>query len=471
MSAAGPTILDVVDDPQVFGPAFRGGSWTAWRAFLASVFGLPMDEAMRAIYRECTGHSMAPSSPAREAWLIIGLWGGKSRIAALVAVFLACFRDHAGILAPGEVGTIMLLAADRRQARTLMRYIVGLLERAPMLAALVVQRTAESITLSNRITFEIHTASFRAVRGYTIVAAISDEIAFWRSDESANPDVEIMNAIRPAMSTVPGALLLCISPPYARRGALWDAYHKHFGREGDLVLVWQARTLTMNPLIDPDIIGTTYEADPIAADAEYGGQFRRDLEAFVSHEVVDAVLIPGRHELPPLPARTYVAFVDPAGGSGSDSMTLAVAHRENDRAVLDCLVERKPPFSPEAVVAEFADVLTRYGLSRVMGDRFAGAWPAEQFAKRRHQLRSVRQGQVRNLLSLPARAQLPPRGSPRRSPTRRPALGLGTAHELGRQGQRRSRSQCARRSHQQRRRRSVARGRRGTSPLAGWGPH
>jgi hypothetical protein len=58
---------------------------------------------------------------------------------------------------------------------------------------------------------EVHTASFRAVRGYTVVACIADEVAFWRSDESANPDVEIPNGLRPGMATVPGALLLCIS--------------------------------------------------------------------------------------------------------------------------------------------------------------------------------------------------------------------------------------------------------------------
>ena len=53
------------------------------------------------------------------------------------------------------------------------------------------------------------------------------------------------------MATVPGALLLGISSPYARRGALWDAYKTHYGQADDPVLVWQADTRSMNPTSGP----------------------------------------------------------------------------------------------------------------------------------------------------------------------------------------------------------------------------
>jgi len=74
-----------------------------------------------------------------------------------VAAYLACFRDYRRVLARGERGHVMVLAADRRQARVVFRYIVGLLEAVPMLAALIERRTAEAIHLSNRITVEVHT--------------------------------------------------------------------------------------------------------------------------------------------------------------------------------------------------------------------------------------------------------------------------------------------------------------------------
>jgi hypothetical protein len=74
-------------------------------------------------------------------------------------------------------------------------------------------------------------------------------------------------------------------------------------------------------------------------------------------------------------------LVSNVGGS-ADSMTLAIAHQEREIGVLDCLREIKPSFSPESVVAEFADLLKRYRITKVKGDRYAGEWPREQFAKR-----------------------------------------------------------------------------------------
>jgi len=373
------TILEAIRDPALFGSFFRNReSWRAWEAFLAALFGLKLSKQQLATYRQHTGRERPPGSQAPEAWLIVGRRGGKSRIAALVAVYLACFRDYSGVLAPGERGTLPVIASDRYQARTVFGYITGLLDGVPMLAQMIERRTQTGIELTNRVTIEVHTASFRAIRGYTIIGAVCDEIAFWRSDESANPDTEILNGLRPGMATIPGALLLCISTPYARRGALWDAYRRHYGQDRDPVLVWQAPTRAMNPTVDERLIAAEYERDEAAAAAEYGAQFRRDVETFVSREAVDAVVVPGRRELPPVRGVQYVGFVDPSGGS-QDAMTLAIAHNQDGRAVLDALRERKPPFSPESVVREFADLLKTHGVTTVTGDRYAGEWPRERF--------------------------------------------------------------------------------------------
>jgi hypothetical protein len=64
---------------------------------------------------------------------------------------------------------------------------------------------------------------------------------------SANPDKEILDALRPAMATFPGARMFCVSSPYARRGVLFDASRRHHGKNGDPVRFWKAPTNQMNP--------------------------------------------------------------------------------------------------------------------------------------------------------------------------------------------------------------------------------
>jgi hypothetical protein len=376
-------IIEAATDPKVFGPFFKDAqTWSAWRTFLKVLFGIPLDGGERQLFRECTGREEPEKGGHSEAWLIIGRRGGKSFVLALIAVFLASFRDWRPFLGPGEVATIMVIAQDRRQARHIMRYVKGLLGGVPMLARSVRGETRETITLTNRVLIEIHSASFRSTRGYTIVAALLDELAFWPTDNAAEPDYEVVNAISPGMATIPGAMLLCASSPYARKGALWDAHRKHFGKDGDPVLVWQADTRRMNPTVPQRWIDEKMERDPASAAAEYGAQFRSDIESFINREAVEACVSIGVRERPPLSGTWYKAFVDPSGGSGTDSMTMAIGHREGGHAVIDVVREVRPRFSPEAVVEEFCPLLRAYHVSSVQGDKFAGEWPREQFKKR-----------------------------------------------------------------------------------------
>jgi hypothetical protein len=397
------TLIDVLNDPQLFASQFApSDAWAAWRTVLRALFGLPMTADDRARYVAHTGRHVPPTSPAREAWLIVGRRGGKSRIAALVAVYLACFLDYRPTLAAGERATVMVIAADRRQARVVLRYIAGFFDGVQLLRPLIQRHTAEALHLTTRVTIEVHTASFRAVRGYTVAAAICDEIAFWRSEESANPDTEILAALRPAMATVPSAMLLCLSSPYARRGALWEAYRAHYGQEGDAVLVWQAPSRVMNPQLDEAVVRAAYATDESAAAAEYGAEFRRDIEGFLTRETIDVCVEKGCRERAPHSDVRYLAFVDPSGGA-ADAMTLAIAHYDDRRVVLDALAECRPPFSPEAVVEDFARVLATYHVTSVLGDRYGGEWPREAF--RRHGVAyevadTVRSDLYRDLLPL-----------------------------------------------------------------------
>lgn len=369
---------------EVMGPDWYTDDWTAWRSFIKTMFGEHQTEEELAIFRKCTALQDPPGKMQREAWLPVGRRGGKSRILALVAVYLACCMRWQRYLAPGEKGFISVLAAQRKQAAQIMGYVKGAIAGHPMLKSMLAgQPLVESVELVGSMVIEVVTASITAVRSRTVVAALCDEIAFWRSDESsANPDEEILNALRPAMLTIPSSILLGASSRYARRGALWNNYRDHYGKP-DGPLVWSADTVTMHPSVDPEFIRTEYERDPIAAASEYGLEFRSDVAAFVQREVVEAAVIRGVFERLPSSGIRYFGFVDPAGGSGADSMTLAISHKDRTtgKGVLDVLREVRPPFNPEGVVAEFVETLKSYKVMRVRGDHYAGEWPRVQFRK------------------------------------------------------------------------------------------
>ncbi|MER8564269.1 hypothetical protein NKH85_04905 [Mesorhizobium sp. M0924] len=374
-------ILEACESPWLFAPWFTKNrdAYATWFAFLAALFGLPMSDDQLAAFKHHTGRTEAPTEAGSEAWLIVGRRGGKSFAMALVAVFLACFFEYRQYLAPGERATVLVIAADRRQARVIIRYIKAMLTKIPSLALLIDRETADSFDLTNSVTIEVGTASFRSTRGYTYAAVLADEIAFWRTDDAAEPDFAILDAVRPGMATVPNAMLLCASSPYARKGALWDAYRRYWGKDGT-PLVWKATTREMNPTVRQSVVDAALERDHAAASAEWLAEWRADIEAFVTREVVEACVTLNVTERARANGIAYKAFVDPSGGS-NDSMTLAIGHRADGKAVLDATRERKPPFSPEGVVSDFAALLKSYGISSVTGDRYAGEWPREQFRK------------------------------------------------------------------------------------------
>lgn len=379
------SIVDVMTDPQLLGAVFGGPTWAPWRAIIATLFGRyhTLSPEAQALVRRLTARTRFPREPFAQFVVVGGRRLGKTYINALLVIFCAVFRTYR--LAPGERGVVFCLAADKKQARVLFRYVRGLLTSVPMLAALIRHETKESISLSNGIDIEIHVSSYRSLRGYTIVAAVADELAYWFSEDgSANPDTEVLNALIPAMATVqPSALLSCISSPYARRGALWDLHQRSHGKDDDSrTLCVQSATWQLNPLLPEDspLIRQAYADDPAKAAAEWGGVFRTDVESFISKEVVEACTIRGRYELPPLADTDYAAFVDPSGGS-KDAFTLAIGHRDHRSGmrVLDAVRVTKPPFAPSVVVQEYAALLRTYRIHQISGDRYAGLWPTEQF--------------------------------------------------------------------------------------------
>jgi hypothetical protein len=373
------TLRQALADPQLLGGMLAGDSWDGWRTLLIAAMGEPLLDAERAVFTKLTGRQREPLQRIEELVAVVGRRGGKSRASAVLAAYLGGLCEHPLVL--GERGVLLCIAPDQRQAKITLEYCAAAFDASPILRQLVVNRTADALELANNISIEVRSASFRRLRGPTYVAVIADEAAFWYSEEfSANTDTEILNACRPGLSTTSGPLIIA-SSPYARRGVLWETFKRHYGADGDpRILVAQGASRDLNPSLPQTVVDRAMERDVASASAEYLGQFRSDIESFISIEAVQACVSPSTRERQPAAEWRYKAFVDPSGGS-SDSFALAIAHCESGFAVLDLLLERRPPFSPEAVVEEMCRTVKRYRIARVTGDRWGSGFVVEQFRK------------------------------------------------------------------------------------------
>jgi hypothetical protein len=378
--AARTSLRVALQDPALLGGAIPGDSWLGWRALLLAIMGEALEPAELELFRKLTERAESPVERVSGFYGVIGRRGGKSRAIATLLAYLSCLVNYRGRLATGETGIALCIGPSQEQSQIVKDYAAGILEASPVLRTLIRRTTNETIELTNGIEIHVRSASFRRLRGVTCICCVCDEAAFWFSDESANPDVEILNAVKPSLATTHG-LLAVISSPYARRGVLWDAFRTNFGPSGNpSVLVARGTTRDLNPSLSQDYIDKEYEKDPASAAAEYGAEFRTDIESFVTSESIEACIEPGIRERLPVLANVYSAFIDPSGGA-FDAFTMAIAHKEGKTSVLDAIREVRPPFAPEGVVQEFCSLLRNYKIFAVRGDKYGGEWVTEQFRK------------------------------------------------------------------------------------------
>lgn len=376
------SIIDAMNDPEAFGPWFAGPSWSAWRSILKAAHALPMTPEELATFSELAGGRAPPKHRVRELWIVAGRRAGKDSIASLLATYAATIEQaHFGRLRPGEQASIQCVAVDRDQSRIVLGYTKAFFRDIPDLGAMLARETRFGVELTNDIEITVATNSFRQARGRTILLAVFDECAFWRDEASASPDLEIYRAVMPGLATLPNSMLVGISSPYRKAGLLYDKWRAHFGTDSDDVLVIQAASLALNPTLDPAIVAHAYEADPAAAMAEWGGMFRDDIGSYVPTELIEAAVDVGVLVRPPKQGTAYRGFVDAASGVGQDSFAVAIAHKDGNEIHVDLAHEIRPPFSPDAAVAECAALLKGYGLRSCVGDKYSAGFVIEGFAK------------------------------------------------------------------------------------------
>jgi hypothetical protein len=305
---------------------------------------------------------------------------------SVLSVYLACLCDWADDLSLGERGMALFMAPTERQAGVAHRYAEAVVDNVKVLSRLVRSRTVNSIALRRPIDIETQPANWRFSRGSTAISIALDECAFlYTADDAANSDTELMVALKPSLATTGGPMLLTSSPSNME-GIVYKLWKRHYGAQGDpRILVVQSDSRTLNPSLRQSVVDRAYEEDPTSAEAEYGGAFRQPVSAYLERSVIEKAIDKGITGRTIIPRVTYFAFVDVAGGTGSDSYCLAIGHNVMDGGriihVVDVLVEVRPPFNPDEVTAQAAELLRQWRISRVNGDSYAAGYSITAFAR------------------------------------------------------------------------------------------
>jgi hypothetical protein len=387
------TLSRALTDPALFGGTFAAPSFWTWRTLAKVIDGEPLTEPREIeLFKECTGRtrllSTSSLTPVRRIVVLVGRRGGKDRFLSAVAVWRAALcADWRKYISAGEQAVVILLGADKRQAGILRRYCEGLLQ-VPLLAAEVTRSTGEVTEFRNGASLEIATNDSRLVRGRSAIAVLGSEASHWKTDEYvASSDEEVVGAAEPSLSMCPdGGLLLLGSSVHRKRGFMYRKYRQLHGNDDVEDICWFAPSVVMNPKLPPSVVDKALIDDAPRARAAYQNIFREDISDFVPVDVIEACTDFGVRERAPVVsgAIKYIGFCDAAGGTGKDSFTLAVAHREvnsrNRSVVLDLVREHRPRFVPAAVIAEYAAILRAFKVIELQGDGFAGGFHSDEWA-------------------------------------------------------------------------------------------
>jgi hypothetical protein len=374
------TMRKALNTPDLLGGVMAKPSWSKWKILLIAAAGERLTPAERVVFKQLTGRNKEPGELVNTFAALAGRRSGKSFALAIFLVWISCLVDHRDTLTVGETGVALCIAQSQRVARIIKDYVVGIISASPVLSTMLVNTTADTVELKDKIVIEVRPCSAKTSRGMSCVCICCDELAHWYvSTDFVDPDVEVLSSLRPTSLTTRGPTLMS-SSVYARAGVLYDTWKQHYGPDGDpSILVCFGTSRDLNDSLSQSEIDREIERDPIRNRAEYLSEFRSDVSGFIDRAVV-MECVNDYLELLPDPTMSYFCFQDSATGiEGGDSYAASIMHRAADgKVVVDALREARPPFSPTQVINDIIVPLCKaYNVVAITGDNFGGNFAQE----------------------------------------------------------------------------------------------
>lgn len=377
-------IIEAIRDPKLFRPFLANANdslhtWAGWLTILKAIYGIKISNQKSVeFFRHATGRdpSKLPSDGFDQFLGLIGRRSGKSRITSVIAAYEAALGRRWEYCQAGETPYVAIISPQKQNSKAIKRYIRAIFD-APMLKGYIVDEQSDGFTLKNRVEIRILSGDV-AIRGTTCICVCLDEVCMHGSEEDARlkTDTELVRACEPTLMTT-GGKLLAISTPKARRGWAFEEYERAFANdEADDILVVNGWSRTFNQTLKQKVVDRALKRDYQGAKAEYLGEFRDSVAAFIGRDLVEACVVKNHKEFMPKTERRYFATVDMSAGK-HDAAALCVGHLKGDTLVVDLLHHYPSPHEPYAVVKRMADTCKRYRVRHVTGDRYAGNWVSD----------------------------------------------------------------------------------------------
>jgi hypothetical protein len=370
-----PTILDTF---ATIGRAQGTELGPRWRATLALFYGLPLtgddvDALVASTKRSVDGIRSLTGHVFGELWCRVGRRGLKSTTAAGIAVHEAAFGGHEDYLLPGERGLIAVISKDTAGSEVVARF-AELHAQALGLATRWTSQGAIRILEIEGLPFGIacFACNTTAPRGFAMPVVIADEIALWSSDKlGANPDVEVLAAVKPAMAQFRAPKFVAISSPFGVTGVHFETIEANLGDGSSPdVLAVQGPTWDWNESITEEQT-RKLERDAVRHAREYGAiPAETESSAFELADVEIAFTLEqkGRERV----GRAFV--LTDASSLRGDAFTWAVGHELDDGSIVIKSIDAfEGPSLRDLDMGEVVDAVTtsakRAGARRIFGDQ------------------------------------------------------------------------------------------------------
>lgn len=305
--------------------------------------------------------------------------------ASTIVAYESTLGGHEAHLRGSQPAYCLQIAQDTRMAQYSLHFIASTLKSSPALKEMIIDEPlANEIRLKNNIIIKCLPPTLKAARGYACPVAVLDEVGVWYQDsDSANPDFEIYNAVKPTQAQFnPNALTVGISSPWTKSGLLYEYYEAgtrgrnapaHARSKYRNVLVIHAPTAAMgNPQIRKEELEEQQLRDPRAFEREFLAVFQDSISGLIPAQLIKAAVTPGQITRPYRPEFTYVAAIDPA--FRHDAFAFTICHAEERGVVMDLIMRFKPEagqvLNPEDILQQIAPLVRAYNVVTVYSDQY-----------------------------------------------------------------------------------------------------